>query len=228
MRIHRTIITPVGLSQLVITIIVPLPLWKVMSDFSSITTGTRQDSREAYQIEATAQEPENRSTGKNDALINDLPGHVRPLKTRRVGLFFTVFLTSAGFMLGFAISVHRTVIIPLGRLREGANEIRRGTLDYRVPVPGTNDIARITSQFNEMTDTFKCARKDLERQLFERIAEQRHLQEVLVKTERLGAVEQARVVVRHEVVLNNALRIAEITKRLQEIKMEQAVESEIA
>lgn len=253
------IITLVGFSLLLITIIVAFSQWNVPIAFSSITTGTEQASLEVQQVEANATELANMSTGNNDAHINNLSGYFWFLKTRVALLFFTILLTSAGFLLGFVIYIHRTVTIPLSRLREGANEIRRGNLDYRVTVQGTSDIARLAGQFNEMTDTLKRANKDLERKLFERdITEQRHLQEVLVKAERLGAIEQAGVAVRHEinnpltiiignlellieryeqkdkdltarleVVLNNALRIAEITKRLQENKMEKTVESEI-
>jgi signal transduction histidine kinase len=87
------------------------------------------------------------------------------------------------------------------------------------------------------------------------ITEQKNMREVFVKAERLGAIEQLGVAVRHEinnplttvignvellieryekkdteltarleVILNNALRIAEITKRLQEIKKEKSVD----
>ena len=257
MRLHRTIITLVGFGLLVIMIIVALSLWNMMSDFSSITVGTEPASREAPQVESTAQGTANRSPGKNDARINDLFGHVRSLKIRMVRLFFTILLTSAGFLLGFAIYIHRSVTIPLRSLREGVNEISRGNLDHLVPGPGTGDIARLAGQFNEMTDAVKRAHKDLEQKLFDRSAEQKQLQEALEKAERLSALQQTWVSVRHEInnplttvignlellieryeqkdkdltarlelVLNNALRIAEITKRLQGINMNKAVESE--
>jgi PAS domain S-box-containing protein len=87
------------------------------------------------------------------------------------------------------------------------------------------------------------------------VTEQKHLREMLVKAERVGAIGQVGVAVRHEInnplttvigniellmeryedkdkelvarletVLNNALRIAEIVKKLQEIKQEKTVD----
>jgi len=87
------------------------------------------------------------------------------------------------------------------------------------------------------------------------VSEQKHMREMILKSERLGALGQLGVAVRHEInnplttvignteilleryeekdkdlavrlqsILNNALRIAEIVKRLQEIKQDKVVE----
>ncbi|MCK9419880.1 MAG: hypothetical protein M0R70_10930 [Nitrospirae bacterium] len=173
--------------------------------------------------------------GKSDAQITKLSDHFRSMKTRLVLLFFTILLTSAVFLLVFAIFLHRTVSVPLSRLLDGARELRQGNPDHRKQLQGTNDIAQLAAHMNGLVDKLKCLTTE-EQQSHDKyvktaLALRHEINNPL--TTIIGNVEllieryehkDKDLTARLEAVLNNALRIAEITKRLQEIKKETSVD----
>jgi len=171
MRRHKTIMTPTRSGLFVIMTFAAFSLWIAVPAFSSITTGTEQAPVKAPQVGAEAKALPSISLDNNDAQTSKPSGFFLLLTTPMALFVFTVLLTSAGCLLGFAIYIHRAVTIPLGRLREGANEIRRGNLDHQVAVQGSGDIALLAGQFNEMAEALKSARRDLEQKRIERMAE---------------------------------------------------------
>lgn len=92
-------------------------------------------------------------------------------KTRVDILFLIILIASMAFLLAFGVFLHKKVSMPLSELREGADEISRGNLDYRVTLQGSGDINELAEQFNGMADKLKRSYQELERKLFERTNE---------------------------------------------------------
>ncbi len=173
---------------------------------------------------------------KIDARTTQITARSRALQARVVlPVIMTIFIAVV-LLLGFAIFIHRTVSVPLQKLREGVSEFSRGNRDYRLHAQGTDEISLIAGQMNGMADTLTHSLRELEDKLSE-------------SANALAAMDRAEIAVRHEinnplttvignvellieryghkdkdltarleVVLNNALRIAETTRRLQQIK----------
>jgi len=176
--------------------------------------------------------------GKIDARVSQIADRTRPLQTNIVLFVVMTLLIAMVLLLGFAHLTRLVISIPLNNLREGALEFSRGNLDYRLPVQGTDEIALIAGQMNGMADSLKLSLRVLEDKLSEStnaLAAARRT-EIAIRHEInnpltivIGNVEllmdryehkDKDLTARLEVVLNSSLRIAEITRRLQEIKRE--------
>jgi HAMP domain-containing protein len=174
--------------------------------------------------------------GKIDARVSKIADRSRALQTNMVLFVVMTLLIAVVLLLGFAHFLRLVISIPLNNLREGAREFSMGNLDYRLPVQGTDEIALIAGQMNGMAESLKRSLRVLEDQLSESAkalaaAKQtetaiRHeinnpLTNVIGNVELLMERYEHKdndLTARLEVVLNSSLRIAEITRRPQEIK----------
>jgi PAS domain S-box-containing protein len=60
----------------------------------------------------------------------------------------------------------RAVLRPLRALAEGAQRLRRGELDYRIPsISGKGEFVGLANDFNRMADTLEARRNDIERDM---------------------------------------------------------------
>jgi hypothetical protein len=174
--------------------------------------------------------------GRIDARAGQVAARTRVLQTSIVLFVVMTFLITMVLLLGSAIYIHRSFSVPLNILRDGVREFGRGNLDYRLHVQGSDDITLIAEQLNDMADTLKRSRRELEDRLSDNadvLAAVRR-QETAVRheinnplTTIIGNVEllieryehkDKDLHARLEVILNNALRIAETTRRLQNKK----------
>ena len=59
--------------------------------------------------------------------------------------------------------VTRMIVRPLRNLTKGVNDLGNGNLDHRLPVAGSDEIARLASAFNSMADSLRTRNKELTR-----------------------------------------------------------------
>jgi signal transduction histidine kinase len=91
---------------------------------------------------------------------------------------------------------------PILGLKEVAGEIARGNLEQVVDVSGTDEIAELGNSFNMMALSLKEHRRSLElanRNLISANEELRHLQDELIRSERMAAVGQLAAGLSHEI-----------------------------
>ena len=83
-------------------------------------------------------------------------------------LFKEIIITGfAALLLAWALiylTVHHLVRRPLQKLMDGVKFIAGGQLDYKVPVYARDELGRLASSFNEMSDALFRARADLNRE----------------------------------------------------------------
>jgi HAMP domain-containing protein len=176
--------------------------------------------------------------GKIDARVSQIADRTRALQANIVLFVVMTLLIAMVLLLGFAYFTRLVISIPLNNLREGAREFSRGNLDYRLPVQGTDEIALIAGQMNDMAESLQRSLGVLEAKLSEtthalavakgtEIAIRHEINNPLTNV--IGNVEllmeryehkDKDLTARLEVVLNSSLRIAEITRRLREIQRE--------
>ena len=77
-----------------------------------------------------------------------------------VGLFI-LFATALRIVLGTGRGIVGGLIADLGDLYEGAARIGKGDFDYKVPVRGKDEVAGLSSAFNDMGENLKQHQKDL-------------------------------------------------------------------
>lgn len=77
------------------------------------------------------------------------------LFTQLVALLLTMVL-----LFGFFIS--RSVIRPIGALRKAINQMRQGELGTTVPVPGNDELSKLTQAFNDMSVNRKRVERELQ------------------------------------------------------------------
>ena len=79
--------------------------------------------------------------------------------TSALFLLFAIILLAAIFISGF---ISRTITRPLRRLQEGAEEISKGNLNYKVGTTSPDEIGQLSRAFDEMTAKLKKSREELE------------------------------------------------------------------
>ena len=79
--------------------------------------------------------------------------------TNTLLLLFAIILLIGIFISGF---ISRTITRPLRRLHEGAEEITRGNLNYKVGTPSPDEVGQLSRAFDEMTVRLKISREELE------------------------------------------------------------------
>jgi len=91
----------------------------------------------------------------------------------------------------------RCVFTPMQKLHKGALRVAQGDFDYRVQIPGPEEMSELADAFNSVADRFKEIRDDLDRQVRERFRQ-------LVRSERLAGIGFLAAGVAHEI--NNPLQ----------------------
>jgi signal transduction histidine kinase len=163
--------------------------------------------------------------GRGDAQTSKLSDHFRSMKTRVVLLFITILLASAGVLLVFAIAIHRAAAVPLSRQPEGAREPRTGN------PRGLSDIAHYPANLNGAADALNGSYAEMKQPGDKAgqmgLAIRHEINNPL--TTIIGNVEllieryehkDKELTARLETILNNGLRIAEITRRPHATKKE--------
>ena len=95
----------------------------------------------------------------NGILIIDYDGAGLNAEMRRTGLALALAgmgVTLAG-LLAATLVLRRTVTLPLERLELGTTALTEGDYDHRLPVQGSDEVARLSQHFNSMAAHLKVA-----------------------------------------------------------------------
>ena len=70
-------------------------------------------------------------------------------------LIMAIALVFIVTLVALSLITSHTIVVPIKKLSEGANEIARGNLDYVIDYESTNEIGATVDSFNEMTDRLR-------------------------------------------------------------------------
>lgn len=152
------------------------------------------------------------------AMARPMPGHVPVGQTPQFALVSslepalrelraTQYLLGTIGVLGFLLSAGLLWIVlgrvtePLEALTRGAERLGRGDFAQHVEVTGPGEFQALAHSFNEMTDSLRTSREDLEAT----VAKLRDTRERLLQSEKLSAIGEFVAGVAHE--LNNPLTV---------------------
>jgi two-component system, NtrC family, sensor kinase len=115
--------------------------------------------------------------------------------------------------------VHRLVVQPVARLRDGVNRVSEGDLDHQVPVRQADEIGVLQASFNRMGHALAESRAErnallesLECQVAQRTATLEKAQAHLIRSERLSSLGELAASIAHEI--NNPLAGILVTSKL--------------
>ena len=101
--------------------------------------------------------------------IDDFTEAIR--KNLYLRFFSTLFIFSGGLVLAIGISAH--YVRPLETLAHAAEQVAAGDLSQELPVPGQDEVGRLTRSFNEM-----IAKLRQNRELEEKVRESQYLSQL--------------------------------------------------
>ncbi|GEM_PF-2495143 len=83
----------------------------------------------------------------------------------RAVLFQGLSITGLVILLGFFVSIFlaERLVMPIRIFIKGTEEITKGNLDYRFEMKTGDEIEQLAEQFNQMTESLKESRKELEK-----------------------------------------------------------------
>ena len=139
--------------------------------------------------------------------LRDVDAHIAQLNRSQylnASLMFVVMTSFIGIFIWIVVN------IPVRKLTLGTQEIIKGNLDYRIAVRSADEIGRLASSFNQMTDELKRAHGELTnwaQTLEQRVAlkteELQRAQVNMVQMEKMVSLGKLASTVAHE--LNNPL-----------------------
>ena len=159
------------------------------------------------------------STERMDAIIRE---NIRNVVTGSILITLLIALSS-----GFAITV--IVNRPMSEISRGIQEIAEGNLEYHIPVVSHDDLGKMASQFNEMSEKLNKAHSEIKewnetlgQKVDEKNEELKKIYEQIVQIEKLASLGKLSATVAHE--LNNPLEgILTYSKLISKILMKQNI-----
>lgn len=121
-------------------------------------------------------------------------------------LVWMIFLTSGAFAAVIFVLITHELLASIHGLRQGAERLRGGALEHRIPVRGRDELGGVAESFNGMAASLQSARDEVELrndQLADALQRLKDAQHELVQTEKLGALGGMLAGLAHE--LNNPL-----------------------
>lgn len=120
----------------------------------------------------------------------------REVYKSRFYLVCTALIVTVLLFIGLIRCGYLWIFVPIRKLYQGALRVAAGDFDYRVKLPGNDEMAELAGTFNQVVETFQDIKSKLDNEVHERSRQ-------LVRSERLAGVGFLAAGVAHEI--NNPL-----------------------
>lgn len=133
------------------------------------------------------------------AKINKAQSDIERTEARRTNIYIIVAaFISLLIVIAIASLFSKRVTARIDQLREGAEVIEKGRLNYRLNIESGDEIELLSKQFNSMASKLEESHQTLERKVEERTRELTESQEAMVQQEKMVGVGQLAAGIAHE------------------------------
>lgn len=161
-----------------------------------------------------------KSLGFSEEIIESLS---LALQEAKIQAFLTLFIVIV-LTLFSNILISRNLTRPLKRLLKGTNEVAKGNLDFKIEIELNDELGKVSTQFNKMTQQLKEAKANLEKaklaleaKVKERTKKLQKITEALEESKTILEIKvQARTQELEDLTKNLEGQVEERTKELQE------------
>ncbi len=131
---------------------------------------------------------------KNDInnAIRDSGIYINKIVTDIQNLFFIIFTVLLIIAVGITLLLLKVITNPIQALREGAEAIGKGNLDYKLEVKRKDELGDLADSFNKMASELKSYTEQLKSTAAENIEKERKIQENLrIYMRKVGQAQEA-------------------------------------
>ncbi len=111
--------------------------------------------------------------------ISDSRAHINEIVTRLRDWFLVIFTALVIVVISIALLLARLITSPVHALKQGAEEISRGNLDYKIQVNSGDELGQLASAFNNMSTALSEEKDKAKKSADENIEKERKIQENL-------------------------------------------------
>jgi len=126
-----------------------------------------------------------------NAAIEDSRDHINKDVTDVQDLFFIIFTVLVIIVIGLALLLSRVITRPIQALKEGAEAVGEGKLDYKLKVKNKDELGDLANSFNDMAAALKTYTEELKNTATENVKKERQIQENLrIYMSKLGQAQE--------------------------------------
>ena len=124
--------------------------------------------------------------------IRDSSIYINKIVTDIQNLFFIIFTVLLIIAVGITLLLLKVITNPIQALREGAEAIGKGNLDYKLEVKRKDELGDLADSFNKMASELKSYTEQLKSTATENIEKERKIQENLrIYMRKVGQAQEA-------------------------------------
>jgi two-component system, NarL family, sensor histidine kinase DegS len=124
-------------------------------------------------------QPAEKTKNEINAAIASSSAYINSIMASMQRAFLVIFSTLILIIIGLALILARVITSPIMALKQGAEEVGKGRLDYQLKVKNQDEIGELADSFNKMSSDLKTYMEELKEAADENIANEKKIEENL-------------------------------------------------
>lgn len=114
-----------------------------------------------------------------NAAIQDAAAHINKNVNDVQNLFFIIFTVLIIIIIAISLLLSRVITSPIHRLKQGAEAVGKGNLDYKISVKNKDELGDLARSFNDMAAALKDYTEQFKNTANENVEKERRIQDSL-------------------------------------------------